>query len=261
MGKILIIKEADFSAVSVGQVAIPESPESSKVAIMVLSENTEYGSVTGSGNYVIGSQITIEAFPRSGYIFVRWSDGDTNAVRTVTVTKATTYTAIFAEATSNNPISLWHTTLTDEECNSGVNARTTGLTRPIHENINSYWFNVLPDLAGKTVTSVTLKIIANTDNGTGAFIANSVGDEVLISWDVPSENSLIEFTLDSPLLINQDGIIGIGFYNSNIQNEARNTWAYVKSVNNKAVNTLYVNPGAEESQWGPADVFIDIKGY
>jgi uncharacterized repeat protein (TIGR02543 family) len=262
MGKILIIKGADFSAVSVGQVTpeTPETPEPSTVAIMVLSENTEWGETTGSGTYAIGSQITIKATPRSGYIFVKWSDGDTNATRTVTVREAITYTAIFAEETRDIQ-TLWHTALTDEECNSGANARTTGLTRPVINNSNYYWYNVLPNLANKTVVSVTLRIVANQNNGTGAFITNSAGDKVLISWDVPSENSLIEFTLDSPLSVQQDGIIGIGFYNDNIKDENRSTWAYVKSVNNKMVNTLYGSDKTTASGYGPADVFIDIKGY
>lgn len=53
------------------------------------------GSVAGSGMYLLGSSATISATPNDGYRFVRWSDGNTNATRTVTVTGDATYTAYF----------------------------------------------------------------------------------------------------------------------------------------------------------------------
>lgn len=52
---------------------------------------------TGSGEYNMGSTATIEATVPIGYKFVRWSDGDINAKRTVTVSANATYTAEFEE--------------------------------------------------------------------------------------------------------------------------------------------------------------------
>ena len=55
------------------------------------------GSVTGTGNYPFGSQQTITATAKTGYHFVKWSDGDTNASRKITVgAEDKTYTATFA---------------------------------------------------------------------------------------------------------------------------------------------------------------------
>lgn len=54
------------------------------------------GTVTGGGTYESGTSITIKAIPNSGYKFVKWSDGNTSATRTVTVTGNATYTAEFA---------------------------------------------------------------------------------------------------------------------------------------------------------------------
>lgn len=54
---------------------------------------------TGSGEYNMGSTATIEATVPTGYKFVKWSDGDTSAKRTVTVSANATYTAQFEKLT------------------------------------------------------------------------------------------------------------------------------------------------------------------
>lgn len=53
------------------------------------------GTVTGGGTYDYNSNVTLTATPNSGYKFKQWSDGVTSATRTVTVTGAATYTAVF----------------------------------------------------------------------------------------------------------------------------------------------------------------------
>ena len=64
---------------------------------------TEGGTVTGGGTYESGTTATLTATPSDGYKFVQWSDGDTNATRTVTVAADATYTAEF-EKTGVNKI-------------------------------------------------------------------------------------------------------------------------------------------------------------
>ena len=53
------------------------------------------GTVTGGGTYNEGSIVTITARPNAGYLFSQWSDGDTNASRTITVTEDATFVATF----------------------------------------------------------------------------------------------------------------------------------------------------------------------
>lgn len=55
------------------------------------------GTVTGGGTYEHGTSVTITATPNSGYKFVKWSDGNTSATRTITVIGNATYTAVFEE--------------------------------------------------------------------------------------------------------------------------------------------------------------------
>ncbi len=64
--------------------------------LTVQVNNSNYGTVTGSGLYEKGTEATITATPNNGYIeFVQWSDGNTENPRTVTVTSDVTYTATF----------------------------------------------------------------------------------------------------------------------------------------------------------------------
>ncbi len=53
-------------------------------AIVTVSKSGE-GTVTGAGTYHYGDTYTIKATPATGYKFVKWSDGNTNASRTFTV--------------------------------------------------------------------------------------------------------------------------------------------------------------------------------
>lgn len=55
------------------------------------------GTVSGGGTYAYNTKVTIKATANSGYHFVKWSDGNTNATREVTVTGDATYTATFAK--------------------------------------------------------------------------------------------------------------------------------------------------------------------
>ena len=50
-----------------------------------------------AGPYHYGDMVTLTATPNPGYTFVSWSDGNTNAMRTVEVTGDATYSAIFAQ--------------------------------------------------------------------------------------------------------------------------------------------------------------------
>lgn len=63
--------------------------------LTVTSSNAAMGTVSGGGTYNYNATATIKATPKTGYKFVKWSDGNTSASRTVTITGAKTYTATF----------------------------------------------------------------------------------------------------------------------------------------------------------------------
>ncbi|MCI6117864.1 MAG: hypothetical protein MR717_01000 [Prevotella sp.] len=61
------------------------------------------GTVSGGGSYAPDTEVQLKAEPKSGYEFVKWSDGDTNATRTyVTTSEPTTLTAEFKQSGSGN---------------------------------------------------------------------------------------------------------------------------------------------------------------
>ncbi len=73
-----------------------ESAPAVSYTVTVMSNNDTWGTVTGGGTYEEGATATLTATPNTGYTFVQWSDGDTNASRTITVNGDVTLTATFA---------------------------------------------------------------------------------------------------------------------------------------------------------------------
>ena len=56
---------------------------------------SSYGTVSGGGSYNYGATATLIATPNTGYKFVKWNDGNTNATRSFTVTSSASYIAYF----------------------------------------------------------------------------------------------------------------------------------------------------------------------
>ena len=79
-----------------------------KYTLTVSTGDDKAGTVTGGGKYAAGSEVTIEAVAKDGYDFVRWSDGNTDNPRTITVHDDAEYTAVFK---AKNPSSLTETEL------------------------------------------------------------------------------------------------------------------------------------------------------
>lgn len=82
-----------------GSCGSPSAP-AEKFTVTLTASPSAGGSVTGAGQYAKGSQATIKAVANSGYTFTKWSDDDTNAQRTLTITGDVTLQAIF---TANSP--------------------------------------------------------------------------------------------------------------------------------------------------------------
>jgi hypothetical protein len=79
MGRALIIRGADFSAVAVDLV----TPIIGGISVSLSTNNEGYGTVTGAGRYNDGQSVTISAIANFGYEFVQWSDGNTEPTRII----------------------------------------------------------------------------------------------------------------------------------------------------------------------------------
>ena len=74
--------------------------QAKKRTLTVRSANESQGSVSGGGSFDEGSTQTVQATPKTGFAFDKWSDGSTQNPRTVKLTSDLTLTASFKTATT-----------------------------------------------------------------------------------------------------------------------------------------------------------------
>ena len=92
-GTVSIYSEADFWY---NFRRIQQAPGCGQTyTITVLSNNNDFGSVSGSGIYQEQTQVSLTATPETGYTFLYWSDGSTENPHSITVTSDATYIATF----------------------------------------------------------------------------------------------------------------------------------------------------------------------
>ena len=132
MGKVLVINNADFSDVAVKQVTFQRGCYINVIA----SLNEASSLVSGSGFYPIGSTATISATSDKYCTFVKWSDGNTNAERTVTITYEGTLVLV-AEYVSNIVIPnnfIWGNggIMTPGVSSGSLNSSASTITKFIH---------------------------------------------------------------------------------------------------------------------------------
>ena len=93
MGKVLIIKGADFSTNAVETLPIITD----KVLVSCTASPTQGGTFSGTGYYDKNSSATVTAIPNANFAFVKWQDNNsTSTTRTVQVgTENISLTGIF----------------------------------------------------------------------------------------------------------------------------------------------------------------------
>lgn len=84
------------------RIIIPESDctyiadfEEVNYTLTLAANDVAMGNVFGAGTYKYGTEVAINAIPNTGYQFTQWSDNDTNASRTITITSDLSLTAYF----------------------------------------------------------------------------------------------------------------------------------------------------------------------
>mgnify|MGYP002513736531 FL=1 len=63
--------------------------------LTLAANDVTMGNVFGAGTYKYGTEVAINAIPNTGYQFTQWSDNDTNASRTISITSDLSLTAYF----------------------------------------------------------------------------------------------------------------------------------------------------------------------
>lgn len=92
--------EMQFPVFGADEMTVTKSAKAKTFGEILFEVSTEpnvpgWGTTTGDDKVVHGSTVTITAVPNYGYKFVSWNDGVTDNPRTVTVTDAQHYVAIF----------------------------------------------------------------------------------------------------------------------------------------------------------------------
>lgn len=85
-----------YGSLSALKSAITAPEPEDKLTLTVVSNDEDMGTVSGGGEYASGATASLVATAKSGYEFVQWNDGDTNATRSVTVSADAVYVATFA---------------------------------------------------------------------------------------------------------------------------------------------------------------------
>lgn len=109
------------------------APDTKKYTLTVLSNNSEWGSATGSGNFDKGEQASIEAIPAEGYRFIGWSDGNKETQRTITIKQNTTLYANFEKI-----INYYNLTLLASDENLGYTAGSGTYAEGFTVTINAF---------------------------------------------------------------------------------------------------------------------------
>jgi len=135
-----------------------------------LSIKATNGTIKGNGTFEIGESVTITAEPAFGYKFVRWSDGNTDNPRTVTITAELintideSFTAVFEEAGNATAI--------EDEVAAEINIYAYGNTIVV-ENATSDIdvYSAMGQLVSRTTANGERNVI--TVNGTGIYIVRT----------------------------------------------------------------------------------------
>ena len=127
--------------------------------VTVTSDDETMGYVTGSGEYEAGAQITIEAHANEGYRFVRWSDGETEALRQITVTSDLTLVAYFEQVNGIDDV---------EGDNVDIYSAESRIVVKGAENMNIYVYDVNGRVV-RTQANAT-ETVEFTMNTTGVYL-------------------------------------------------------------------------------------------
>lgn len=100
---VTLISKSGCDSTIVWHVTVTGDPQQQYFSVIVIPNSNYLGIVTGTGSYEYGANITITATAKKGAKFVKWSDGNLLAQRSVQVLGSITYTAVFAAIPSPSP--------------------------------------------------------------------------------------------------------------------------------------------------------------
>lgn len=147
------------------------NPEVTYYTITLTANNPNWGTVTGAGTYEEGRSVEIKAISNSGYRFVKWSDNNTDSVRTITVNNDISLIATFERSVGIDDVNASNIALYPNPASSLVTL----------SGIEGQALVTVVDMNGREVLhcsasqSITIDISTLTS---GAYFVRIVGEQV-----------------------------------------------------------------------------------
>ena len=227
--------------------------------ITVTANNPEWGTVTGSGTYPLGTTIEISATPYNGAIFTGWDDGVTDNPRSITVTQDMEIMAIFEKIETYTITVRAENPLLGTTYGSGAYPLNQVVTIGATPNTGFYFSGwqdgsmdnprvitvtgnaeYIASFAPNPVVTFTVTVYFNENQGivlgTGTYVAGSIATLAAI----PAEGYVFQKwgddTTDNPkeVLVDHD-IVLTAFFNYTSVNE-----------NDMVLVRLYPNPASDK---------------
>jgi len=174
-------------------VAQPTPVQKTKYTVTISAGSGGSVSTTG-GSYEQGQTVSVTATPASGYMFSSWSDGNTNATRTINVSSNTNLTANFTAIPDPPTASTLSFPEDDKVCQEGTSVSDTessvNFQWEASENTTSYDL-IINDIEDET--SVTYSDITETNKDATLVTARSY------SWQIVSKSDETSTTATSEL--------------------------------------------------------------
>ena len=213
-------------------ISVTASSATTNYTITVLSDNPTMGTVSGGGTFASGTVTTISATPNNGYHFVQWHDGNTNAVRSITVTADATYTAYFAAnatpPTYGDTVSYCDTASYQTSVGAGGNLGWGIKLPPSMVSHRNYVTDVM--LYVSYAGNYTLNLYRGTTTTSSTLVATQT-----LTFGSSAENSWQTIHLASPVATSTTQPIWITFQNSGVSYPAA-ACAYMGDSNSSYVS-------------------------
>ena len=213
----------------------------------------EGGRVTGAGTYPQGTSVNIKATANEGYIFSKWSDSDTNASRTIELTKNMSLTAYFTKVDVVNQYTITLSSNPEEggrvsgggTFNEGEYARLTATANPGYTFTRWSDGNTNRERSYEVTKDVNLVAYFSKNDDTPGSLGDVNKDGLVNSDDVTYiRNAYMGWPLDdSSCDLDADGSFSIADV----------------AIMNAILNGTYDNGGGEEEGDDDVDMVSDIE--
>ena len=173
---------------------VPPTPVQKTKYTVTISAGSGGAVSTSGGSYEQGQTVSVTATPASGYVFSSWSDGNTNATRTINVSSNINLTANFTAIPDPPTASTLSFPEDDKVCQEGTSVSDTessvNFQWEASENTTSYDL-IINDIEAET--SVTYSDITETNKDATLVTARSY------SWQIVSKSDETSTTATSEL--------------------------------------------------------------